>query len=362
MATQNQKPLLAQLWEDDSGKLHFLRFPLKLLSWVYALVILLRVWLYQKGWLAQKRVPCHVVSIGNITTGGTGKTPMTLYLAEEWQKRGCKVGIVSRGYRRKNKTPLVLVTDGTEICATPDDVGDEPYLMAERLSGIPIVVCADRFEGCQTLIRRFAVDVILLDDAFQHLKIHRDQNILIIDATKPFGNGSLLPRGPLREPLSAIKRSDCVIFSRVEKETEMDIMMQRVAPYQSQILQSCFESIGIIDLKTDEIFAPEVLRGKPVLPFCGIGNPDAFLAQLKDLGAQLASAHIFEDHHDYKKSDLEKIQNTKDKKNDTWIVTTEKDAVKIKPLMTETTKMYALRIGPVFKKGSEHVLERLFEK
>ncbi len=362
MAIKNQASLLAQLWDNDSGKLNVLRFSLRLLSWVYALVIRLRLWLYQKGWLAQKRVPCHVVSIGNITTGGTGKTPMTLYLAEEWQKRGYKVGIVSRGYRRKNKTPLVLVTDGTTIFATPDDVGDEPYLMAKRLEGVAIVVCADRFKACETLIHRFAVDVILLDDAFQHLKMHRDQNILIIDATKPFGNGHLLPCGPLREPLSAIKRSDCVIFSRVAKETAMHAMIQGVAPYQPQILQSCFETIGIIDLKTDEIFAPEVLSGKSVVPFCGIGNPDAFLSQLRDLGTNLCAAHIFEDHHDYKKSDLETIINSKDKKNDTWIVTTEKDAVKIKALMTETTKIYALRIGPVFKKGSENMLERLFEQ
>ncbi|NOY85197.1 MAG: tetraacyldisaccharide 4'-kinase [Nitrospirae bacterium] len=362
MATHNQKSLLARLWEDNSGKPHFLHFPLKLLSWVYAFVMRLRLWLYQKEWLAQKRVPCHVVSIGNITTGGTGKTPMTLYLAEEWQKRGYKVGIVSRGYRRKNKVPLVLVTDGTQIFASPSDVGDEPYLMAQRLSGVPIVVCADRFEGCQALIHRFAVEVILLDDAFQHLKMYRDQNILIIDATKPFGNGHLLPRGPLREPLSAIKRSDLLIFSRVENETAMHAMMQRITPYQSQILQSCFETIGIIDLKTDDFFAPEVLKGKSVLPFCGIGNPDAFLAQLRRLGANLASAHIFEDHHDYKKSDLEKIINSVNENNNIWIVTTEKDAVKIKPLMTETTKIYALRIGPVFKKGSENILERLFIK
>ncbi len=338
-----------------------MRFPLRLLSWVYAFVIRLRLWLYQKDWLVQKRVPCHVVSIGNITTGGTGKTPMTLYLAEEWQKRGYKVGIVSRGYRRKNKTPLVLVTDGETIFATPDDVGDEPYLMAQRLSGVPIVVCADRFEGCQTLIHRFAIEVILLDDAFQHLKMYRDQNILIIDATNPFGNGHLLPSGPLREPLSAIKRSDLLIFSRVENETAMHAMMQRVAPYQSQILQSCFETIGIIDLKTDEIFAPKILKEQPVLPFCGIGNPDAFLAQLRRLGATLSAAHIFEDHHDYKKSDLETIINSKDKKNDTWIVTTEKDAVKIKAFISDATKIYALRIGPVFKKGSENMFERLFE-
>jgi tetraacyldisaccharide 4'-kinase len=272
------------------------------------------------------------------------------------------VGIVSRGYGRKNEAALVLVTDGEKICATPATVGDEPYLMAQRLSHIPIVVCADRYKGCQELIRRFSVDVILLDDAFQHLKMHRDQNILIIDATMPFGNGHLLPRGPLREPVSAIKRSDLVIFSRVEKETEMDAMIRRVAPYQSQMLQSCFETSGIIDLKTGDVFAPNILKDKQVLPFCGIGNPDAFLAQLRQLGAKLSTAHIFEDHHAYKKTDLMAIQNSVDKKNNTWIVTTEKDAVKIKPLMTETTKIYALRIGPVFKKDSENGLERLFEQ
>lgn len=362
MVQKYKKNPLGWLWGNTSSVFSVLLFPLTVVSWLYGLVIYLRLWFYQKGWLMQNRVSCHVISIGNITTGGTGKTPMTLYLAKCWQKKGYKVGIVSRGYRRKNKAAIVLVTDGVEICATPDAVGDEPYLMAQGLGGVPIVVSADRFVGCRELIKRFAVEVILLDDAFQHLKIHRDQNILIIDASNPFGNGHLLPRGPLRESLSSIKRSDVVIFTRAGKDLSMEKMIQDVRPYQSCILESYFDATGLIDLNTGEISDPTVLHGRNVLPFCGIGNPDSFLEQLRSLGAELSSACIFADHHAYKKSDLEAIQNSADKKNNTWIVTTEKDAVKIKTFMRDTKKIYALRIAPVFKKTSEDILERLFKK
>ncbi len=362
MAPKYSNSLLARVWADNSGISNFLYFPLTLLSRLYGKGVCLRAWLYQKGWLTQKRVSCRIVSIGNITAGGTGKTPMTLYFAEQWQKKGCKVGIVSRGYRRKNKAALVLVSDGVETCATPDAAGDEPYLMAQRLSGVPVMVCADRFEGCKELIRRFAVEVILLDDAFQHLKIHRDQNILIIDATQPFGNGHLLPRGPLREPLSAIKRSDLVIFTRAEKDLPMKKIIQHVSPYQPSILQSRFKTTALIDLNTGKSSDPSVLKGQCVLPFCGIGNPAAFFSQLESLGAKLEPAHIFEDHHDYKQSDWAAIQNSAANKKGIWIVTTEKDAVKIKSLMTETAKIYALRIGPVFKQASEEKLKKLFEQ
>jgi len=353
---------LAWLWQDKPGFSNVLCFPLTLLSWCYGFVVRLRIVLYARAWLTIRRLPCHLVSIGNITAGGTGKTPMVLYFAESWQKKGYKVGIVSRGYRRKNKAAVVLVSDGMRPCATAEAVGDEPYLMAQRLSGVPIVVSADRYEGCKKLIADFAVDVILLDDAFQHLKLHRDQNLLMIDATNPFGNGHLLPRGPLREPLAEIRRSDVVIFTRVADDFPMDDMMRHVAPFQKHMLQSHFEATALIDLATGEVSAPAQLAGKRVRPICGIGNPEAFLQQLEHLGATLEAPLIFEDHYAYQRSDVQHMQAEANEKKGCWHVTTEKDAVKIKPLMRDASAIYALRIGPVFDQGSEALLDGLFEK
>ena len=353
---------LAWLWGDTPGFFGFFRFPFTVVSWCYGGVSALRRWFYRKGLFSKKKVACPVVSIGNITAGGTGKTPMAIYLAEQWHEKGVKVGIVSRGYRRKNKAAVVLVSEGTGPCTTPDAVGDEPYLMAERLKGVPIVVAADRFLGCQELIARFGVEVILLDDGFQHLRLHRDVNLLIIDAANPFGNGHLLPRGALREPHSQIKRGDWVIFTRADEGLAMGELMRRVAPFQTRMLQSRFEATALIDLCTDECLSPSVLSGKQVLPFCGIGNPDAFLNQLALLGAKPEHPQLFEDHHDYQAHDLAAVRAAAETAGIEWIVTTEKDAVKIKAFLTGCQKVYALRIGPVFTHDLEPLFSRLFEK
>lgn len=360
--------LLAWLWGrgDVPGLLGFFRFSFTVVSWFYAWVSALRRWFYLKGVFPQKRVACHVVSIGNMTAGGTGKTPITIYFAEQWYKKGMKVGIVSRGYRRKNKAAVVLVSEGMGPCTTPDAVGDEPYLMAERLKGVPIVVAADRFLGCQELIARFGVEVILLDDGFQHLRLHRDLNLLIIDAANPFGNGHLLPRGPLREPISQIKRADWVIFTRVDEGLAMEELMRRVALFQTRMIKSRFEATHLIDLCTHECLSPSVLSGKRVLPFCGIGNPEAFLKQLALLGAKPEHPHLFEDHHDYQADDLAAVRAAAETAGIEWLVTTEKDAVKIKAFLPIdrpiARKVYALRIGPVFTHDVEPLFSRLFEK
>lgn len=361
--TRGITPYLEWVWRDNAGWFpDVLRFPFTMLSWVYGFVSRLRVFLYKTGLLPKKRVNAHVVSIGNITTGGTGKTPITIYLAEQWQKNGQSVGIVSRGYGRKKQNTIVLVSDGKHPLVSADTVGDEPYLMAERLNGIPIVVSADRFSGCQMLISQFGVDVILLDDGFQHMKLHRDLNLLLIDATKPFGNGHLLPRGSLRETLSEIKRADHVILTRTDDRLSIDKIIQKIKPFQESILQSRFEASALIDLSNNKVLPPEILAKEGVLPFCGIGNPEAFITQLKNLGASIESPVIFEDHHAYQEKDLIEIAHAAKKNEITYIVTTEKDAVKIKHLIPPHVKVFSLRIALAFNKVSSESVSRLFQK
>ncbi|MFQ5781092.1 MAG: tetraacyldisaccharide 4'-kinase, partial [Nitrospiria bacterium] len=218
-ATRPGRPaerFLKWVWDKKGGTADLVLFPLTLFAWLYGLVCRLRPFLYEKGFLPRKRADAFIVSVGNLTVGGTGKTPFTIYLAETWREKGYSVGIVSRGYGRNDKRSVVLVSDGEKMLEAASAAGDEPYLMAERLKGIPVVVSADRFKGCQWLIRHFKMDLILLDDAFQHVPIHRDMNLLLIDAMNPYGNHRLLPRGPLREPLSAARRADLVIFTRSE--------------------------------------------------------------------------------------------------------------------------------------------------
>ncbi len=361
-ATNRVNPFLAWMWREEKGLANLLRFPFTVASVFYGAVIQLRIFLYEKRILSKKKVNCHVVSIGNITAGGTGKTPMTIYLAEQWQERGAKVGIVSRGYRRSNEKEVLVVSEGGKPLSGPDIVGDEPYLMAERLSGIPIAVSADRVKGCETLIRLFGVDVILLDDGFQHLKLHRDLNLLIIDATNPFGNAYLLPRGCLREPLKSMTRADYVIFTRTNDRLAMDEMVQKVRPFQKKILQSRFKATDLINVKTGASSNPSDLQGMSVMPFCGIGNPDAFLGQLEGLGAKLESPFVFEDHHDYKETDMLEIVAAAKKRGMTRMVTTEKDAVKIKRFIPDHFDVFALRIALTFKSGSDAMLSKLFER
>ena len=177
----------------------------------------LRARLYEKGVLPSKTLPCRVVSIGNLISGGTGKTPMTILVARMIRDMGYRVVVLSRGYRGRMEKTGGVVSDGRTIFKGPDDAGDEPYLMARILTGIPVVVGQRRYEAGMMAVKRFKPDVIVLDDAFQHLRLKRDLNLVLLDSRSPFGNGHMLPRGLLREPLSALRRAHAVVYTRSEQ-------------------------------------------------------------------------------------------------------------------------------------------------
>lgn len=357
-----KKPLWKRVWSKGGGISDFILFPFSLLASIYGLSCRLRIFLYEKGVFPRKRAGCYVVSVGNLTVGGTGKTPFTIYLAEKWKERGYTIGIVSRGYKGNYKGPVVLVSDGTAILEKVSSVGDEPTLMAERLKGIPIVVSADRFKGCEWLIENFKVDVVLLDDGFQHLRLHRDLNLLLVDATHPFGNGCLLPRGALREPVSEVRRADLVIFTRAENGSDATEWISEIERFGRPCLRSTFRPTRLIQLNTGSVRPLADLKGRPVLSFCGIGNPDSFLQLLTSLGADVKAQLTFKDHHSYDDADWAGIRKKAAELMVGCVVTTEKDAVKVKAFLPADFEVWVVRVEVAFWEGAEKWESLLFQQ
>lgn len=201
----------------------WLRF-LSFLSLLYGGAHRLRCVAYQRGWRRTHRLSCPVVSIGNLVAGGTGKTPMTQFIARHAQHLGYHPVILSRGYKGRAERKGGVVSDGTTVLMTPEMAGDEPFMLASSLTGIPVIVGQDRYRSGCLAIKQFQPDLILLDDGFQHIRLARDLNILLLDNHRPMGNGYLLPRGILREPLAAIKRADVVVFTRAEKGQPLSML------------------------------------------------------------------------------------------------------------------------------------------
>jgi tetraacyldisaccharide 4'-kinase len=311
---------------------------LLVLSAVYGGLMGLRAHLYEKGVLPSKTLPCRVVSIGNLIAGGTGKTPMTIRVARMIRDMGYRVVVLSRGYRGRMEKTGGVVSDGETIFKGPEDAGDEPYLMARILTGIPVVVGQRRYESGMMAVNRFKPDVIVLDDAFQHLRLKRDLNLVLLDARSPFGNGHILPRGLLREPLSALHRAHAVVCTRSEKAPTTS-MRHRLLRHQPVF----YTTHHLIIRKTDQAdnrFADEasdicMLKGKKAVAFAGLADNTQFFDSLEQAGCVLVRRFSFEDHHRYGGNDWVQIAATAGSKNADMLVTTAKDFVKIetfKPL------------------------------
>lgn len=306
------------------------------LSVVYGLGVRTRALLYRLGVLPSYSLPRKIVSVGNITAGGTGKTPVTIFLAEFFSRSGRKVAVLSRGYRRSSKG-AAIVSDGRDIFLGPDEAGDEPYLMASRLKGVPVVVCADRVEGGRLLIEKFSPDVIILDDAYQHLRLRRDINIALIDSAEGFGPGYLLPRGVLREPVAALKRADIALVKGGVPDAAVSEALKR---YSVPSMAFTYRPKALYGINTGEELPVSFLAGKKVVPVCGIANPRSFLETLAGLGALSESPLVFTDHHAYDEKDIAAIEKAA---TGALVITTEKDGCKLAGRM-KGVKAYALRI------------------
>jgi len=303
---------------------------LRVASWIYGLAVLGRLGLYRSGLLRRIRLPAPVISVGNIVVGGTGKTPFVIMLARELKDRGLRPAVVTRGYRGKREGKTVVVSDGATIEGGYPEFGDEAVLIARKLPGVPVVMARDRAEGCRVAIREFGAQVILLDDGFQHLRVERDLDIVLLDRHNPFGYGYLLPRGLLREPTGAIGRANLLVTTGTGDPKDTLPRLRDVG--RAPVLHAVYTATVFTDVKTGAPVAEEKFRGQEFVAFSGIANPPAFGRTLESLGIVPKRHLIYPDHHPYTAPDIIAIARCMEEVGAKVALTTEKDAVRLEAL------------------------------
>ena len=318
---------------------HVMRFGLWLLSWGYCLAVSLRNALYSLGCFKQHKAAVPVISIGNITTGGTGKTPVVAYLANWLQNQEVKVGILSRGYY-----------------SLDDGDNDEKRMLDQLCPGIPHLQNPDRVTSAQQAISEHNCQLLLLDDGFQHSRLQRDVNIVLIDAVNPFGYGHLLPRGLLRERLSGLKRADLVIITRVNQvdDRAKQQIIQKLASVRGtdEHMEVCFPPSQLVN-SVGERCPLGQFPSQNVAAFCGIGNPEGFRQTLASAGLQVGMFQAFPDHHHYTSDELSTIAQMAHAANADCLLTTSKDLVKIPHTDVEGIPLWAIAIGVEITAGAE---------
>jgi tetraacyldisaccharide 4'-kinase len=319
-----------------------LLFPFYLLSLPYGGAVRTRSFLYSLQLLKTRTLPCPVISVGNIAVGGTGKTPLVMALGKGLLSSGIRVAILSRGYKR-TKTSEPVVSDGKTVFLSPEQSGDEPFLIAKACRGIPVLVGKNRFINGGIALQRFGVKGLLLDDGYQYLPLHRDINILLIDSTIGFGDHHLLPRGILREPLSHLRRADLFLINKAEEPAAYHLLEKKIHEIcpGTRVFHSDYKPVDLVGPK-EEQEGLDALKGKKILAFSGVANPISFFSLLRGCGMKVVAEAIFPDHYLYTTKDLSYI--VEKAKGADGIVTTEKDMVKLKKLNIDHLPIRALRI------------------
>lgn len=304
------------------------------LSVAYSAVTRLRTAAYQKGILKTTKLPVPVISVGNITAGGTGKTPLVEKVCRILAAEGRRVCVLTRGYGRQNAADRVLVSDATAVLAQAPQSGDEPLLLAENLLGVAAVVCdADRAAAGRWAIEKLDSNVFVLDDGFQHLQLARDLDLVVIDATNPWGGGHLLPHGTLRELPRGLARADCAIITRTEQIDDSSALKSEIHKQMGDrpVLASQMTTNGVRQI-SGTVLNPSTSMPQPVGAFCAIGNPHSFINQLRQENLQLTNTQIFPDHYSYKQADISELSRKAKADGAASLITTAKDAVKLRTL------------------------------
>lgn len=346
-----------QVWERKGirGKVLWAIFlPLSLF---YALGVQLRNLLFRLGWLRSVRLPRPVVSIGNLTVGGTGKTPTCLWLSRELRERGWRVGILSRGYRRQESTPLILRSEEGGLAAVKEDdvlnAGDEPLMMA-RLYGENVGICKNRSEAAAELLRATEIDVFILDDGFQHRWLKRDVDLLLLGAET---SGRMLPAGPFREPRKSLRRSNLILVTAAQSAWNEIIPKDRAGSSYSASLRAVslvgFNSQGLKEYPLSWLYRSKILT------VSGVADPNGLYRLIHEYDGEIVSTLEFPDHHFYTTSDWQEI-NRMGRLVD-LIVTTEKDILKLQRFPFSKDKLMALRVAMTVENGAA-LVDAILEK
>jgi tetraacyldisaccharide 4'-kinase len=314
------------------------------LSYPYNWAHELRLQAYHRRWAAIRRLPCRVISIGNLTLGGTGKTPIVEVVAGLLQQEGLRVCVLSRGYGGKARSGITVVSDGERCLVPPEVAGEEPVLLAEHLAALPVIVGKDRYAAGMLAIERFGADAIVLDDGFQHVQLARDLDILLLDASHPFGNGRVFPRGELRERPSAVARADAIVLTRWEAAAAPSRLIPSLSRLTLPLFCSQHRPLDLRVLSDGHILPLTSLKGRRLVAFCGIGTPRHFRLTLQRLGAEIVAFVAFPDHHPYRPSDIEHLIGIATQHGADSLVTTEKDGVWLRRLAPLAGQVWELRI------------------
>lgn len=341
---------------------------LKTISWVFRNVVLVRLFLYNAGIFRCYPLGCQVISVGNITAGGTGKTPVVEIFARELQKSGRKVAILSRGYRKRELPwyqrifqeklePPRVVSDGKRLLLDSEMGGDEPYMLASNLQGVVVLVDKNRVKSGRYAVKRFGCDTLILDDGFQYLKLRHRLEIVLVDKTNPFGNENMLPRGILREPVRNLKRADFIFITKSDGHSEELRARIRALNDHAEIIDCCHQPRHLQNVYTAKKLPLSWLQGRTVTTLSGIAVPQSFENSLRTLGAKVVYCERYADHHRYHAQEIIDAVNKAADLHADALLTTEKDAVRFPRLETTPIPIYYLRVDINLLTGEENFHE-----
>ncbi|MCP4666812.1 MAG: tetraacyldisaccharide 4'-kinase [Deltaproteobacteria bacterium] len=337
-------------------------FPiLAFFSFFYGSGVRSRLWAYKRGLFKRERLPGFVLSIGNLTVGGTGKTPAVMTLAKWARDEGRRVAVLSRGFGGRYTGGLLEVSDGKHVKADPRAAGDEPCLLAGKLSGVPVIVSQKRLPAGSFAREKFGCDFFILDDGFQHLELERDLDVVLMDASNPFGNGHLLPWGPLREPVAQLARADAFILTRAGDDgpgSKAGELLKARFP-QTPVSLARHVPDKVVFPVSNKTRSPGFLKGKRVVAFCGIAQPEMFKKTLSELGVDIAYFKAFHDHYKFKREDIKNLMELKKKYHARIILTTEKDWVRMAVLGCEQPDIAYLSIEFVLTSNKDQIFKMI---
>ncbi len=351
-----------------------LRGTLRALSWIFTVIVQVRLWLYRHRIIRPNTLGCQVISVGNLTVGGTGKTPVVEVFARNLQQQGRKVAILSRGYKSRElpflqkmtqrittgkiETPPRVVSDGKRLLLDSHTAGDEPYMLASNLPDVAVVVDKDRVKAGKYAIKELGCDTLILDDGFQYLKLGHRLDIALVDQTNPFGGGHLLPRGLLREPMRNIKRAGFIFITKCAEEgaPELKEQLRRLNPVAE--ISECRHAPKFLK----DVFGSTVhdfgwLKGKKIAAVSGIAVPESFENALRSFGAEIVYVRRFTDHHRFTQQEIINTINRSIKRGAEAILTTEKDAVRFPFVDRRDIPVIFMRVQIEMLSGEEEFMD-----
>jgi tetraacyldisaccharide 4'-kinase len=337
------------LWVNDNPPLFFKIVSVLLLplSYLNNIIQSTRVSLYHCGLLKSQRLEAEVISIGNLSMGGSGKTPTAAFVAEILLEKGRKPAILSRGYGgKRSMDSSLVVSDRGKILTTWELAGDEPFLLAKNLKGVPVIVGKDRFSSGRIALDRFQCDTLILDDGYQHLRLKRERNLCLIDCSaRDIFEDRLFPSGRLREPLAQLKRADAFLLTHWEETSRNKKLAERLETgYRKNIFRANHVPGSWLDTGTGKELALEEAKGKKILAFCGIANPSSFFKCLEAMGSGPTSFLPYPDHYCYSQTDLRSIESKGQRLGADLIATTEKDWIRLEGRVGFSKSLWVLRV------------------